>query len=77
MNNELQKRLSSLEQLIETQKNCIPGAGNATGYMHGMANGMILAHAVFIDESPRYVSRPRRIWNKNIRHKCVKSKRNK
>jgi hypothetical protein len=75
MNKTLQEKLSLLESLIGTQKNCIDGSGNAVDYMHGMANGMILAHSMFTDQSPKYVSRPRRPYGRIVRHKNAKSKK--
>lgn len=76
MNKEFHKKLSRLGSMIETQKDSVVGGGHGVQYMHGMANGMILAHAMFADQSPKFVKRPRRAYNRNVRHKCVTSKRN-
>lgn len=76
MNEDLQRKLSSLEGLIATQKDCINPTHISADYMHGMANGMIMAHSIFADQQPDFVIRPRRHYNRNVRHKCVKSKRN-
>jgi len=76
MNKSLQQKLSSLEDLIAIQKNSVVAGGQATQYMHGMANGMILAHAIFSDSAPKYVSRPRKPYGRNVRHKSTRSKRN-
>lgn len=73
MNEKLQEALSKLEEFIAIQKNCIPGP--AADYMHGMANGMIFAHSMIVDEEPKYVSRPRRPYGRIVRHKLAKSKR--
>jgi len=77
MNEDLQKKLSSLASLIKTQRHCMEDAGSAVDYMHGMANGMILAHSIFCDESPKYISRPRRPYGRVVRHKNAKSKKGK
>jgi hypothetical protein len=75
MNEFLQKTLSKLEDMISTQKDCMVGCGDAVDYMHGMANGMILAHSMFTDQSPKYIQRPRRPYGRIVRHKLAKSKR--
>lgn len=75
MNKDLQKKLSCLESMIATQKDCMNGCGDAMSYMHGMANGMILAHAIFADNSPKFISRPKRPCGRIVRHKNAKSKR--
>jgi len=48
MNSELQAKLSSLEQLMGIQRDSL-----ADGYMHGMLNGLIVAHSVFADSRPK------------------------
>jgi hypothetical protein len=75
MNKTLQQKLSCLESLIETQTNCVDSSGAAADYMHGMANGMILAHSIFADNSPKFVTRPHRPYERIVRHKSSKSKR--
>ena len=75
MNKKLQEELSHLENLIAIQKDCLHEGGNALDYMYGMANGMILAHSLFADESPKYVKKPRRPYARIVRHKLAKSKR--
>lgn len=77
MNERLQKELSNLESLIATQKDTVVEGGHGVQYMHGMANGMILAHAIFANQRPEFITRPRKPYGRLIRHKCVKSKRNK
>jgi hypothetical protein len=77
MNKTLQQKLDSLESLIGTQKDSVVGGGRDVDYMHGMANGMILAHAIFADlHNPKFVTRPRKPYGRIVRHKSVKSKRN-
>jgi len=77
MNKTLQQKLDLLESLIRTQKESVVGGGRDVQYMHGMANGMILAHAIFADQhNPKFISRPRRPYNRIVRHKSIKSKRN-
>jgi hypothetical protein len=75
MNKILQENLSCLENLIATQKRCVEDAGAAVDYMHGMANGMILAHSIFSDHRPKFISRPRRPYGRIIRHKSARSKK--
>lgn len=75
MNEKLQKELSMIESLISTQKDCIVAGDPAVDYMHGMANGMILVHSMVADTKPKFVTRPRRAYNRIVRHKCVRSKR--
>jgi len=75
MNEYLQKELSRLESLIATQVDCIGGSGDAIQYMHGMANGMILAHCMFANQKPAFIKRVRKPYGRNIRHKSAKSKR--
>lgn len=53
-----------------TQENCIiTDNSNSCDYMHGMLNGMILAHAIFDNSRPKYYTMTRRIKNKKVRHK--------
>jgi hypothetical protein len=75
MNKQLQDNLSILESLIETQKQSVVEGGPGVSYMHGMANGMIMAHSIFADNTPGFVIRPRRAYNLNIRHKTAQLKR--
>ena len=74
MNKDLQDRLSSLEGLIGIQKGCV----SSGEYMHGMANGMILAHHIFTagrgrNEDCRYVTvTKKRRKNVKVRHKHIR-----
>lgn len=73
MNKTLHENISSLGSLVETQKNCISWGDPSADYMHGMANGMILAQSIFINVKPNFISSPRKIKRKNkIRHKGKK-----
>jgi hypothetical protein len=74
MNKTLQEKLSLLETLIETQKQSVVEGGPGVSYMHGMANGMILAHCIFADNTPDFVIRPRRAYKLNTRHKTAQRK---
>jgi len=76
MNEVLQKELSKLESLIDIQKSCVEEGGDGASYMHGMANGMILVHSMITSEHPKFITRVRRPYGRNIRHKSAKSKRN-
>jgi hypothetical protein len=73
MSKKLQKKLCTLENCIRTQRSCISLSDPARDYMHGMLNGMILAHAIFADiNSPKF----HEIKNKKskVRHKSCKRK---
>jgi hypothetical protein len=77
MNEKLQRQLSAIENCIKIQKDCIINGTPEMPYMHGMANGLIVAHAIVAElHEPKFVSRPRRPYGRNIRHKCCRSKRN-
>lgn len=69
MNKSLQKNLSTLENLIATQKDCVIAGYPETNYMHGMLNGLICAHSIFANTSPEYYSKPRKRKSGKIRHK--------
>lgn len=50
---------SPVEKLREvTKTQCSDGNWNANSYMHGMANGMILALAIMDDVEPEYLDKP-------------------
>lgn len=74
MNKDLQEKLSLLESLIKTQKQSVVEGGHGVSYMHGMANGMIMAHSIFADNTPDYVIRPRKAYKLNTRHKTAQLK---
>jgi hypothetical protein len=69
MNEKLQKHLSTLENLIGIQKGCILPGDSSVQYMHGMLNGIILAHAVISESNPKFFNMPKR--HNSIRHKSV------
>ncbi len=52
----MEKRLSDLDNIIAIQ--CSPDNGNASEYMRGMANGLILADATLKDTDPVYLEGP-------------------
>ena len=70
MNKDLQIKLSQVEALIGIQKDCLYENGEPLDYMHGMLNGLICAHSVLTNTSPRYYTRPKR--RTKIRHKGKK-----
>jgi len=72
MNEKLQQSLSELERLISTQKDCVIVGYPEASYMHGMLNGMILAHSIFDKSTPNFYSKPRRRKGPAVRHKIVK-----
>jgi hypothetical protein len=54
--------LEELENMIAIQST--DGNWNYCPYMHGLANGLILARAVMIDEEPIFLERPH-TWLEN------------
>lgn len=56
------KRIDKLRDLVKIQ--CTDGTWNNDSYMHGMANGMILALAVMEDKDPAYLSAPP-VWSRD------------
>jgi hypothetical protein len=58
---ELQSKLSTLDELIKIQRDSLE-----RGYMHGMLNGLIMAHSVFSGQSPEFTKMPK-VKNK-VRH---------
>jgi hypothetical protein len=50
--------VEALRDLVKIQKQ--PGNWNCNSYMHGMANGMILALAMLENREPDYLSKPDR-----------------
>lgn len=72
MNDILQKGLSILENLMLIQEDCIsPNDPDSRDYMQGMLNGMICAHSIFDNSSPKYYTITRRIKNTKVRHKSL------
>ena len=69
MNNNLQKQLLTLEDLIRIQRDSVYDHAPAIQYMHGMLNGLICAHSVISGDTPQYVSRLRKKPSLKIRHK--------
>ena len=61
----MKKKIADLENMIAIQRDC-----NEKGYMHGMLNGLICAHAVIADCTPKYVAMPYR--KVKVRHKSRK-----
>jgi hypothetical protein len=51
-----EERVASIKDLLATR--CTPGNWNYNPYMHGFANGMILALAVLEDTPIDYLSTP-------------------
>lgn len=66
MQNDLQTKLSQLENLIKIQRDNLD-----KGYMHGMMNGLICAHSIFSNSSPAYIVLAKPGKNK-VRHKLRK-----
>ena len=52
----MKKPLESLRELVDVQ--CSDGNWNYDPYMHGMANGMILALAIMNEKEPKYLDKP-------------------
>ena len=60
-----QDALEMLREILNIQ--CIDGNWNSNPYMHGLANGMILALALFDDKCPEYLKAPE-TWLDDIRN---------
>jgi len=75
MNEQLQRQLSSLENLIAIQRDCVVTGDPGMDYMHGMLNGLICARSVISETPPDYHSEPRRARKKNrkVRHKSLRN----
>ena len=61
--NLLRKAAESLRNIKNIQ--CSDGRWDYSPYMHGMANGLILALSIFDDDCPKYLEPPER-WLKNL-----------
>jgi hypothetical protein len=73
MNERLQKDLSTLENMIGIQTDCVIAGDPSVQYMHGMLNGLICAHSIFADShDPDFYIRPIRKKHAKIRHKSNK-----
>lgn len=60
---DFDKRIKNLEEVIDVQSQS--GNWNYDAYMHGMANGLILAAAIVHDRDPVYLDAPER-WLADI-----------
>lgn len=58
-----QNSLKILRELLDVQ--CMNGNWNYDPYMHGMANGMILALSLFDNKQPEYLKTPK-IWLRDL-----------
>jgi hypothetical protein len=65
MSDKLRDKIVTLERLIGIQTDSLE-----SGYMHGMLNGLIVAHSVIANQSPDFVSLPKP--KTHIRHKSRK-----
>ena len=59
----LHHSVDTLEELLKIQ--CSNGNWDYDPYMHGMANGMLLAMSLFKDKNPRYLDPPKQ-WGCDI-----------
>lgn len=75
MNEDLQRKLAKIENLILIQRDCISGSLPQIDYMHGMLNGLICAHSIFVQEQPKYHTISRNRKKTQIRHKNGKRRR--
>lgn len=50
------KQLAELQDLLEVQ--CTDGNWNYSSYMHGIANGLIVAMSVLSGEEPKFLEAP-------------------
>jgi hypothetical protein len=74
MNEKLQKGLSSLENLIAIQRDCVDEGDHSGPYMKGLLNGLIISHSVFTGEKPDFYNPVRKIMKTSIRHKALRKK---
>ena len=65
MNEDLTKKLTSLEVLIGVQRQ----SASSNHYMNGMLNGLICAHAIFSDSRPMFHKAVVRRNDIKVRHK--------
>ena len=71
-NKNLEDKLTSLEDMISTQRNCMSEGDPSASYMHGLLNGLILAYSVVTGDSPKFHSMTSRNTKKKIRHKSFR-----
>lgn len=67
--------LEALQNLTDLQ--CTPGNWNYDAYMHGMANGLLLALYMLKGESPKFLSKPEEGYieeNKKLKSKLRKAR---
>lgn len=69
MNIQHQKTLSSIEQLIAIQRDCVDGGSPSESYMRGMLNGLICAHSAITGDSPNFHEGVKRKNTNHVRHK--------
>jgi len=74
MNDELQKRLKKLEEMMGIQEDCLQSsASEPSQYMHGMMNGMIYSHSLISGMKPDFYVMPKKIRRESrVRHKGKK-----
>ncbi len=53
----MKEKVDKLEKLIKVQ--CMDGNWDYDPYMHGMANGMLLAMSVITDKKPVFLEQPK------------------
>lgn len=51
-----EKQIKNLQDMIKVQ--CSPGNFDCNPYMHGLANGLLLAMSCFTDEEPKFLAAP-------------------
>lgn len=58
----------ALDDLLDVQ--CADGNWNHDAYMHGMANGLILAKSLFSNKRPEFLDAPK-VWGEDIKTEYV------
>ena len=58
----MEKKIEELNEVVKIQ--CSSGNWNYDNYMHGMANGLILARAIMLGVEPKFLEAPKK-WLKN------------
>ncbi len=65
-NEEIKLCISRLQSLVDIQSS--DGNYNCGPYMHGMANGLILALSVFTRDNPKFLDKPEKWLDKDDDH---------
>jgi len=62
-NKDIKLHIDELQSLVDIQ--CSEGNYNCNPYMHGLANGLILALSVLTKECPKFLDKPEKWLREN------------